>query len=91
MDIEKAIEFIMNSQANAEGRLGKVEILVASNAEDIKNLASVVGTLAQSMIESNKLTIERERRLDERIAKLVSGIGEFMGLNTAPIPSPPST
>ena len=45
MDIEKAIEFIMNSQADAEVRLAKVEALVAQRRldEQINNPVSGIG------------------------------------------------
>lgn len=86
MDIEKTIEFILKCQADAEVRLAKhdvaiasLEALTASNAEDIKNVASLVGTLAQRMIET-----------DERISKLVSAIGEFMRPNPSPFPGSPA-
>ena len=62
-----------------------IKDLVASNARDIRDLASLVGTLAQSMIDSGKRfdeqhrkLVEQDRKLGQRIDALVSGVGEFI-------------
>lgn len=99
MDVEKTIEFLLNNQAAADVRLTRLEAdiaaltadnkvikdLAVSNAKDIRDLASLVGTLAQSMIDSGKRfdeqhrkLVEQDRKLGQRIDALVSGVGEFI-------------
>ena len=107
MDVEKTIEFLLNSQAAADVRLTRLEAdiaaltadnkvikdLAVSNAKDIKDLASLVGTLAQSMIDSGKRfeeqhrkLVEQDRKLGKRIDDLVSGFGEFIRRKNSTLP-----
>ena len=94
MDVEKTIQFLLSNQAAADARqaaadarLTRLEAFAASNAEGIRDLTqtvkqldTVLDSLSQSMIAINEQAAERDRRLGERIERLVSGIGEFMRL-----------
>ena len=73
--------FVAANAADAAADNKVIKDLVASNAEDIRDLASLVGTLAQSMMESGKRFDEQDRKLGERIDNLASGFGEFIRRN----------
>jgi hypothetical protein len=62
MDVEKTIEFILNSQAQSEARLGRLRM---------DQLTERMETIAQQ-------SEERDRQLGQRIESLVIAIGEFI-------------
>jgi hypothetical protein len=78
MDVEKTIQFILESAAQHEARLATLE-------NGLIALSSVTKTLADALLEHERITREqdarsreRDARLDERIDKLVSAIGALV-------------
>ena len=91
MDVEKTIEFLLSNQAAADARLSRAEALTVSNVEDIKSLAGKLGEWAQVGIETDRRLDklaerfdQQDRKLAERIERLVSGIGDFMRRDIPP-------
>jgi hypothetical protein len=92
MDVEKTIEFILNSQAQSEARLGRLQanldalaVTVNKLADRTAHLDEVMVVLAESHIKSiqrmdtiAQQSEERDRQLGQRIESLVSAIGEFI-------------
>ena len=77
--------FVAENAAVVAAESKVIKDLAVSNAKDIRDLASLVGTLAQSMIDSGKRfdaqhrkLVEQDRKLGQRIDDLVSGVGEFI-------------
>lgn len=95
MDVEKTIEFILENQAASVSRIAKIEetlalaaSIVASNTKKIEDLAELLAAQSQASAELERRLVESERRVDERIDKLVSAIGEFMRQRPFPTVGP---
>jgi len=92
MDVEKTIEFLIGNQAAHDERIARIENVVGTLVDNVRHLDDVMVTLAESHIKlverMDTLTArvdtiaqqsaERDRRLDERVDKVVNAIGEFV-------------
>ena len=78
MDVEKTMQFLIENAAQHDARLSALE-------SGLITLSSVMKTLADNLLEHERITREqdarsreRDLRLDERIDKLVSAIGALV-------------
>lgn len=92
MDVEKTIEFLIQNQAAHDERLAQLERIVGVLADKTGRLDDVMLTLAEAQITlthrldtladrldtAAQQSVDRDRKLGERIEGLVSAIGEFI-------------
>ena len=78
MDVEKTMQFLIENAAQHDARLATLE-------NGLITLASITKTLADNLLEHERITREqdaksreRDAKLDERIDKLVSAIGALV-------------
>jgi len=69
-EMEKKIEFILQTQAQFGADIGRLETNMARSETNIDNLRVVVADLAGVVRESIRLSDERFTRLDDRLTKL---------------------
>jgi len=88
MDVEKTIQFLIETAAQHDERLAAIETSLLTLGNGLINLTAVVRTLAETveathkeidrfrdqMLARDAQSRERDRILDERISKLVSAI-----------------
>lgn len=71
MNVEKTIEFLLDSQAKHEVKLARLEAVVEKLADNVVRLDEVMVILAESGIAAQK----RIDQLGERFDLLVSAVG----------------
>ena len=73
MDVERTIEFILQSQANAEARLGRVETQTKATADLVREGMKIVQALARDQRE----TRQQLRALRQDVGELTKDVGEL--------------
>lgn len=73
-EFDRRLEAMLSSQAVHEERINALLRIAESHQGKIDRLDNAMASLAESMIDLR----EAERRADERVASLVSAIGEYI-------------
>ena len=85
MDVEKTIEFILQTQARQQETIDSLTRVAELHSQQIGQLDGAMRTMAEAMVEAHnrtqeqfRRTDEQFRRTDERIDRLVGAMGEWI-------------
>ena len=77
-EVERAIEFLLNNQAQHDARLGRLENIVADLAENQKVLSATVDSLSAT-VDSLSATVDRlSANMDAMVLEVREGLGSIM-------------
>ena len=70
-EMERAIEFLLQSQANHEARLGELTAQVAETGRQLSTYAETQSEFMQTMTQSVTGLAEAQERTDAKLDKLI--------------------
>ena len=79
MDVEKTIEFILQTQARQQETIDSLTRVAELHSQQIGQLDGAMRTMAEAMVEAHNRTQEQFRRTDERFyirVRLAHGVPE---------------